>query len=58
MRKARIVIMPTKAHIIIRLIPEASKVANESLKAEIEKEISTAVWHILWADKLESIEVA
>jgi len=39
------------------LLPEASEVANESLKAEIEKEIIKAVYVIPWADRLESIEI-
>jgi len=49
--------MVKKAHIVVRLVPEASKVANESLKVEIEKEIMKAVYVIPWADSLESIEI-
>ena len=41
----------------MRLLPEASKVADESLKAEIEKEIKKAIWTIPWADQLESVEI-
>jgi hypothetical protein len=49
--------MTKKAYIIVRLIPEASKVANENLRAEIEKEITKAIFVIPWADQLESIEI-
>jgi hypothetical protein len=49
--------MPKKARITVRLVPEAAKVADESLKAEIEKEIKKAIYAIPWADRLESIEI-
>jgi hypothetical protein len=49
--------MVKKAQIIIRLLPEASEAANQSLKAEIEKEIKKAVYVIPWADQLESVEI-
>jgi len=39
--------MVKKARITVRLLSEASGVADESLKAEIEKEIKKAVWVIL-----------
>jgi hypothetical protein len=41
----------------VRLVPEASKVADENLKAEIENEIKKIIWTIPWADQLESIEI-
>jgi hypothetical protein len=46
-----------KAHITVRLVPEASKVSNESLKAEIEREVKKAIHFIPWANELESIEI-
>jgi hypothetical protein len=49
--------LPKKAHIVVRLVPEAAKVADESLKAEIEKEIMKAIYVIPWADQLEFIEI-
>jgi hypothetical protein len=39
------------------LLPEASKLANESLKAEIEKENQKGHLGHTWADSLESIEI-
>lgn len=49
--------MPKKAVIIVRLLPEASKVANESLKAEITKELSKAIFNIPWASEVESVRI-
>jgi len=49
--------MPKKACITVRLVPEATKVADESLKAEIEKELRKNIFAIPWADQLESIEI-
>jgi len=49
--------MSKKVLIVIRLIPEASKVANENLKAEIKKELSKSIFLIPWADFLESIQI-
>jgi hypothetical protein len=46
-----------KAHITVRLVPEASKVSNESLKAEIEREVKKAIYSIPWANELVSIEI-
>jgi len=42
--------MVKKAHIVVRLVPEASEVADESLKAEIQREIVKAIYVIPWAD--------
>jgi hypothetical protein len=39
------------------LVPEASKVANEKLKAEIEKEIKKAIFTVPWASELLSVEI-
>jgi hypothetical protein len=39
------------------LLPEASKLASESLKAEIEKENQKGHLGHTWADSLESIEI-
>jgi hypothetical protein len=39
------------------LLAEASKLANESLKAEIEKENQKGHLGHTWADSLESIEI-
>jgi len=50
-------VMSKKVLIVIRLIPEASKVANENLKAEIKKELSKSIFLIPWADFLESIQI-
>jgi hypothetical protein len=49
--------MVKKARITVRLLPEASEVADESLKAEILREIEKAIYVIPWADQLESIEI-
>jgi hypothetical protein len=49
--------MPKRALIVIRLLPETKKVLNESLRSEIEKEMSRAIFVIPWADKLEFIEI-
>ncbi len=49
--------MIKKAHIIVRLILEARNVDNASIKAEIEKEISKAIFLMPWADRLEAIEI-
>jgi hypothetical protein len=49
--------MVKKAHISVRLVPEASKVANEKLKAEIEKEIKKAIFTVPWASELLSVEI-
>jgi hypothetical protein len=46
-----------KAHITVRLVPEASKIANENLKAEIQREVKKAIYSIPWANELESIEI-
>jgi hypothetical protein len=56
-RRMRKKLKDKKAQIIVRLLPEASKIANESLKAEIEKEIKKAIWAIPWTDQLESVEI-
>lgn len=39
-----------RARITVRLLPEASEVADESLKAEIQREIVKAIYVIPWAD--------
>lgn len=49
--------MPKKVIIVIRLIPEASKVTSENLKAEVEKELSKSIFTIPWADCVESIKI-
>jgi hypothetical protein len=49
--------MVKKARITVRLIPEASKVADESLKAEIRREIAKAIHVVPWAYQLESVEI-
>lgn len=49
--------MAKKAVIIVRLVPEASKLSDEELKQEIEKEIKKTVYVIPWANMLESIEI-
>jgi hypothetical protein len=49
--------MAKKAVIIVRLVPEASKLSDEELKREIEKEIKKTVYVIPWANTLESIEI-
>jgi len=49
--------MPKKVHITVRLVPEASKVADESLKAEIEKENQKGRLGHTWAGQLESVEI-
>jgi FAD/FMN-containing dehydrogenase len=49
--------MVKKAHIVVCLVPEASEVADETLKAEIQREIAKATYVIPWADQLESIEI-
>jgi hypothetical protein len=49
--------MVKKAQIFIRLLPEASKVANENLKAEITKELSKAIFNIPWASEVESVRI-
>lgn len=49
--------MVKKLRITVRLLPEAQSVANDSIKAEVEKEIKKAIYVIPWADQLESIEV-
>jgi len=49
--------MVKKAQIVVRLVPEASKVADESLKAEIEKVNQKGRLGHTWAGSLESIEI-
>jgi hypothetical protein len=49
--------MVKKAHISVRLVPEASKVANKELKAEIEKEIEKAIFTVPWASELLSVKI-
>jgi len=39
------------------LLPETSKLASESLKAEIEKENQKGRLGHTWADSLESVEI-
>jgi hypothetical protein len=49
--------MSKRVLIVVRLIPEASRMANEELLAEIRREVSKSVFMIPWADCLESIEI-
>jgi translation elongation factor EF-1beta len=49
--------MPKKVHITVRLVPEATKVPDENLKNEIEKELRKNIFVIPWAKELESIEI-
>ena len=50
-------LMSKRVLIVVRLIPEASRVADKDLLAEIKREVSKSVFMIPWADCLESIEI-
>ena len=46
-----------KAIITIRLLREASKLSNEELLKDIEKQIKESIWTIPWESEIESIEI-
>jgi hypothetical protein len=46
-----------KAVITIRLLREASKLSNDELLKEIEKQIKESIWTVPWASEIESIEI-
>jgi len=50
-------LMSKRVLIVVRLIPEASQVADKDLLAEIKREVSKSVFMIPWADCLESVEI-
>jgi hypothetical protein len=49
--------MVKKVQIIVRLLPEASKLSDEELIKEIEEEIKKAIYTIPWANSVESVEI-
>jgi len=49
--------MSKRVLIVVRLIPEASRVADKDLLAEIKREVSKSVSMIPWADCLVSVEI-
>jgi hypothetical protein len=50
-------LMSKRVLIVVRLIPEASRVADKDLLAEIRREVSKSVFMIPWADCLEYVEI-
>jgi hypothetical protein len=50
-------LMSKRVLIVVRLIPEASRVADKDLLAEIKREVSKSVSMIPWADCLVSVEI-
>ena len=49
--------MSKRVLIVVRLILEASRVADEDLLAMIKREVNKSVFMIPWADCLESVEI-
>jgi hypothetical protein len=49
--------MVKKAHIVVRLLRESQDAANDTIKAEVEKEIKRSIYVIPWANAGFSFDV-